>query len=354
MNLNPFSSLFHPITIRDRAFFFRQMAIMVASGIPFVTALTLASQQVENKSLQQILHAISRDINNGIPFSEAAANYPAVYDEVTVSMLKSGEATGQMQQVLVDLADHTERDARFGGQVKGALLYPVFVIVVMVAVAIVMTVVVVPRLKDSFADTGFLLPDSTRALVALSDAFIHYWYLIAAGLVLVFLLGRTYFASGEGHRLLFWLQSSTPIIRQVTFHSYLVRFSSLLAILTRAAVPLPESLRIIADSFENKIWAKTIHSVRQEVERGVPLSAALSRHAIFPQPLVQMIGVGEQTGQMEGTLTNMASFYEEQATTSLKALSTLLEPIALVLVSIAVGFVVLAVILPIYSVTEQL
>ncbi|HEY1074250.1 MAG TPA: type II secretion system F family protein, partial [Patescibacteria group bacterium] len=334
--------------------FFRQMAIMVASGIPFITALTLASEQVESPLLQGILHTMGRDINNGVPFSEAASRFPVVFDEVTVSLLKSGEATGQMQQVLGDLADHTEKSAQFGTRVRAAFLYPTFVVAIMVVVGIIMTVVVVPRLKDSFADTSFTLPVTTQVLVSLSNALIHYWYLIAAGLLMIFLLLRSYFVSVGGHRVLFSIQTTTPFLRQVTFHSYLVRFASLLAMLIRAAVPLPEALRIVGDSFENHIWAKTINSVRQEVERGVPLSAALSRHPIFPEPLVQMIGVGEQTGQMEATLTNMANFYEDQTNASIKALATLIEPVALVVVSLAVGFVVLAVILPIYSITQQL
>lgn len=341
------------ISIKQRAFVMRQMGLMLSSGVPLATALTLASQQTDNQEIRQALRAINRDVEAGYSLSSAAAKYPHLFDRVTVALIKSGEASGNLQQILVNLADELEKDSNFSEKIRNTLLYPAFVVLVMIIVGIIMTTVIIPRLTVIFEDTKIALPFATRMLVAISNGIIHYWYILVLMLIGLYLALRSYLATNEGRATYYRLQLSIPGVRAVVESAYLVRFTRILGMLVRSGVAITTALDLVSDSLSNRMYVQALRSVRNEVEKGIPLSTAMSRHKVFPKPLVQMIAVGEQTGRLDEVLDNMERAYEDQATSAVAAITSLIEPILLVIVAIAAGFVVLAVILPIYGLAEQ-
>jgi type IV pilus assembly protein PilC len=348
-----FDSVFNRVSSKDKAFFIRQLAIMISSGIPFASALNMLSQQTSNDKLKQALRVMTKEVEDGHPFSQAASRYPEIFDPITLAMLRTGEASGQMHTILGELADQNDKALEFMNKVRNALLYPGFVVFVMLVVGIIMTTVIVPRLVLIFEDTDLQLPWTTQLLIGVSSFMLTYWYLIVILCILAGLFIKSYLATPAGRQTWYHFQFSTPVIKDVLLNSYLTRFTSVLAMLIRSGVPFSESLRIVSDSMSNQTWAKVLAVVKQEVERGIPLSAALGRHEMFPKPLTQMVSVGEQTGKLDDVLEKMSQFYEEQTNAAVKAITTLIEPALLIVVALGVGFVVISVIVPIYNIAEQ-
>lgn len=340
------------ISNSDRSFFIRQISLLIQSGVPLSESLALVSEQTTNPVLRQAIKTMVLDVQNGHPFSVAVARYPELFDNAVVAMIKSGEASGQLGTIFSQLAVQLESQVAFNTRVRTAMLYPLFVVAVMILVAIILTTVIVPKLKSVFDDVALNLPLSTRIIMNLSDFLINYWYII---LLAVFVIGvalRNLILTPGGRDAMLQVEQRIPVLGSLINTSELVRFSRVMSMLLIAGVPIPEAIGIVAESSNNFSWVSNLRMVRQEVERGVPLSVALGRYPRFPKPLTEMIAVGEQTGQMDVTLSNMASFYEQQADASIKAFTALIEPIILVIVAVGVGILVVSVILPIYNLAE--
>lgn len=340
------------ITHSDRSFFIRQIALLIQSGVPLSESLSIVGDQTSNQVLRQSIKTMVLDVQNGHPFSVAVSRYPELFDNAVVAMIKSGEASGQLGTIFGQLAVQLESQQAFNTKVRTALLYPLFVVVVMIVVAIVLTTVIVPRLKSVFDDISVNLPLSTRIIMNLSDFLINYWFIIAVVVAIMSIAIRNLILTPGGRDVMIRIEQRIPVIGSLVNTTELVRFSRGMSMLLKAGVPIPEAIGIVAESSNNYSWVTNLRTVRHEVERGVPLSVALSRFPRFPQPLTEMIAVGEQTGQIDGTLENMASFYEQQADASIKALTALIEPVVLVIVAIGVGILVVSVILPIYNLAE--
>jgi type IV pilus assembly protein PilC len=345
--------LFDKVSPKDRAFFIRQLAIMISSGIALANALNLISQQTTSEKLRTALRVMTKDIENGHPFSVAAARYPDIFDQVTLSMIKTGEASGQLHVVVEEMAQHVDSNLEFGNKVRNALLYPAFVVVVMFVVGILLTVVIIPRLTSIFLESNIKLPITTQILVAVSSFLLKFWYLIPVVIVGAVVGVRSYLATEDGRETLYTVSSRTPVVKTLIINSYLARFTRVLAMLIKSGVPFTEALRIVSESMGNSVWRKALINVKTEVERGVPLSAAMARYSIFPGSLTQMIAVGEQTGKLDTVLDNMATFYGNETDTAVKGVTTLIEPIVLLIVAVGVGFVVISVIVPIYSLANS-
>ncbi len=351
-----FSFSFLPkVSQKEKTFLLRQLAIMVSSGIPVATALSLAGQQTSNQALRSSLRTITKDVEHGQAFSSSAARFPEIFDQVTIAMIKSGEASGQLEMVLGELADRSEQSVEFSNKVRNALLYPIFVIFVMIVVGIIMTTVIVPRLADLFQETNVALPWTTRTLVFISNSIIHYWVIILLVIAGLVWLVRAYVMTPSGREQYYQLQRKIPVVSSLITNAYLVRFTLLLSMLIKAGVPLTDALKTVADSMTHQVWKRSLQAAQREVERGIPLSTALGRHTeIFPTTLTQMMAVGEQTGKLDSVLDTMSTFYETQTEAAIKAVTSLIEPVILLIVAFGVGFVVISVILPIYGLAEQI
>ena len=338
------------ISVRERAFLARQMATMLSAGVHLTQGMNMIAEQVRNKRLQEILFEVVADINRGLAFSAAIAKHPEAFDLVFVSVAKSGEATGKLDEVLENLAAQLEEQDEFISSIRGALLYPIFILIVMIAVGIFMSVRVVPQLKTVFDEAGASLPWTTRLLVTISDTLINYWYIYIVAFAGLIALTRWYLTTEQGQLFYNQIQIKNPT--GIGLAVYMARFSGTLSMLTKAGVPIIQAVNITADVMSNEIYRRSLKEVVSELERGIPISTPIGRNPYFPAVVSQMLAVGEQTGQIDAILGKLAKFYRDEATRRVHDLSRLFEPAMIVLIGFGVAFIVFSILLPIYNIAQ--
>lgn len=342
----------HRVTMQDKAVFARLLATMISSGLPLIKAITIVAAQARNDYLKSTYGSIYKDLEEGYSFSRSLAKYPDVFDRIFVSVINSGENTGKLDVVLVQLADQLERENTFMSKVRGALYYPALILIAMVGVGTYMLVAIIPQLTKIFEESGAKLPLATQLLISLSHFVIGYWWLIIVLLVAGVLLLRIWLLSDAGTRSLNLLQIEMPGIKQVTEGVYVGRFARTMAMLVGAGVPLLDSLRTSASMMNNEIYEDNIMSITTRVEKGVSLSSELVKSSVFPQLVGQMVSVGEETGQLDKVLGKVADYFEGETATRMQTLSTLIEPVVLAIIGAGVAFLVFAILLPIYNLAQ--
>lgn len=348
-----FGSYFKPkITIKDRAIFARQLSTMVSAGLTLTKAVSVCANNGRNDRIKQIYYSIYKDLEEGTSFSSALGKHPDAFDRVFVSVVKSGETTGNLDTVLLQTADRLENDNDFSSKIKGAMYYPVFIMLALLAVGVYMLVKIIPQLEVLFDKSGATLPWATRAMIYLSDVLQTRWWAIIL-VILVLVVGfRAWFLSESGARALSLWQLNLPGLKQLNSGVYMTRFSRIMEMLIKSGVPLLDALKIMSSTISNSILEEEINNMVVEVERGVPLSTPMQKAASFPKLIGQMISVGEQTGKLDQVLAKVGDYYENETSTMIKSLSTLLEPIILLIVGIGVAILIFAVLVPIYSIAQ--
>lgn len=357
-DLNPEKSaiaalnIFNRISVKDRAQFARQLATMIDAGLPLVQALGIIELQTKQPKMHTVIAAIIRDIESGYSFSTSLARHTDVFDRIFISIVRSGEATGKLDAVLLELATQLEKDTAFAGKIKGALAYPVFVISAMIGVAVLMMVKVIPTIKNVFDEAGAQLPFATRALLAMSDFTVHYWYVLIIVVVGFFATIKIFLATKSGKTFIDILSIKAPVFSSTSVSVIMARLTRTLGLLVGAGIPILESLRIVSDVIDNSVYKAGIDEVRVEVERGIPMSTPLMKNKNFPVLFGQMISVGEQTGRVDGMLGNLAKFYTEDAEEKLKSVSSLIEPVVMVILGVGVAVLIFAILIPIYNISS--
>lgn len=341
------------VNSKDRAIFARQLSTMISAGLTLPKSIKVASTQARNDRLRSIYLDVYKDLEEGTSFSIALSKHPEAFDQVFVSVVNAGEATGKLDVVLKQIADQLENDNNFVGKVRGAMYYPAFILLALIGIGIYMLVKVIPTLKGIFDQQGVSLPIATKFLLWLSEFFRGYWWvclMIVVGLV-VFL--KFFFDSESGAAVKDKLQVKTPGFRKLFEGMYMYRLTQVLSMLLGAGVPLLNALKIGATVVNNGVYEESMINVAKYVERGVPLSVQLLKEPVFPQLIGQMAAVGEETGQLDQVLEKVADYYKETTDQMIKTISTLVEPIILVLMGAGVAFLVFAVLVPIYQVSQM-
>ncbi|MCL5795367.1 MAG: type II secretion system F family protein [Patescibacteria group bacterium] len=341
---------FNRISASDKAFFARQIATMISSGLTLDKALQVVISQTKNKNFREILQEILAAIESGSPFSAAIAKHPQVFDKVFVNIVVSGEAVGKLGEVLSKLADQLEADNTFYTAIRNAMLYPVFVLAVMIVIAILMTVKVLPELENVFAEFQSSLPWTTQLLMSVSHFLMNYWWLIIVILASAVILLYYYFKTRSGRIFL-----DKSIIRMpggLGTDIYMTRFCRTLGMLTQSGTPIIDALKITADVMNNLVFKEYLTKAADKLERGIPLSDILKKSPDFPIIVPQMVMVGEQTGKVDESLMRLASYYEERANAKVKNIATLIEPVLIVIIGLGVAFIVFSVIMPIYNLAQ--
>jgi type IV pilus assembly protein PilC len=340
------------VNFKDRAIFARQISTMISAGLPLPKAIKITSTQARNDFLKNIYTEIFKDLEEGFSFSNALAKHPEAFDKVFISIVTAGESTGKLDTVLKQQADQLENDNNFMGKVKGAMFYPAFILVALVAIATYMLIVVIPQLKTIFDSAGANLPLATRMLLAMSDFVKTKWWLVLVMMVVLAVAGKFWFSSSSGVRTKDELQLKIPVVKKLFEGIYMYRFTKVMAMLIGAGVPLLDALKIGGSVMNNSVYESSIIRAANQVEKGIPLSVQLSKDPTFPAFIGQMAAVGEETGQLDGVLSKVADYYEEATDQMVKTISTLVEPIVLILMGIGVAFLVFAVLVPIYNIAQ--
>jgi type IV pilus assembly protein PilC len=326
---------------------------MSAAGVSLVQALKSISVQTEHRRLREVLREVTDDVEGGSRLSDAMAAHPAVFSNFTVNMIRSGETTGRLSQVLEYLADQEEKDFDLRSKIRGAMMYPAFVITGMVILGFVMITFVVPKLTSVLAESGAELPLPTRILIAVSDFFAAYWLLLILGLVGL-AIGLRYAVKTEGGRHV-WdaLKIRMPIFGPLLQRISIVRFTRSMETLLAGGVDTVTSLGAVAEVVGNAVYRDLILETKREVEDGHPITTAFAEHPAVPRMLTQMLSVGEETGKIREILSRLSSFYSREIENSIAGLVTLIEPMIMVAMGLAVGVMVAAVILPMYSLASS-
>jgi type IV pilus assembly protein PilC len=341
------------ITQQDVTTFTRQLSTMMNAGLPITEALLILRSQSKS-SMQKVVAQILADVESGQSLSGALEQHPKVFSRTYMALIKSGEVGGVMDEVLARLADSMEKQQEFKGKVKGALIYPAIIIIGMFIVVLIMMIFVIPRLTSLYTEFNAELPLPTRILMGVSGLVITLWPLFlilgAVGAYVFKLYRATKVGRNKTDRLMFKL----PIIGDLQRQVILTELTRTLSLMVGAGVSILEALNITAEVVSNSIISDALKDVAKHVEKGFPIAFAFARHPdAFPFLLSQMIAVGEETGKMEEVLSKISHIYEIESDQRVKSLTAAIEPIVMVLLGLGVGFLVIAVILPIYNLTSQ-
>jgi type IV pilus assembly protein PilC len=341
------------ITPRDVATFTRQLSTMINAGLPITEALLILRSQSKG-SMQKIVAQLLADVEAGESFSNALARHPKIFSRTYMALVKSGEVGGVMDAVLLRLADNLEKQQEFGSKVKGALIYPVIIVVGMVIVSFVMMIFVIPRLTSLYVDFGATLPLPTQILIGLSNFFIRFWYIILIFLGIGLYVLKLYKATAAGRRKIDALIFKIPVFGELQRQIILTELTRTLSLMVGSGVSILEALNITSEVVGNTIISDALKDAAKQVERGFPIAFSFSRHPeAFPFLLSQMVAVGEETGKMDEVLTKISRIFEVESDEQVKGLTAAIEPIVMVVLGLGVGFLVIAVILPIYNLTSN-
>jgi type IV pilus assembly protein PilC len=343
---------FRIVRVRDRAIMARQLATMIQAGIPILQALRILVPQTENPHLADIIREVSYDVEGGESLSNALEKFPRVFSEFFISMVRSGEASGRVADTLEQLADHEERDYEIIRKVRGALVYPAFVLTTMIVLSVVMMVFVIPQLIGLFEESGVPLPWTTRVLIAMSLFGASYWWFLLLFFGLAIYLFSSYARTPEGMYTMSAVMLRLPLAGNLLRKISLARFSGALKTLVESEVPVIRALLIARDILGNRVYQAIINQTAEEVKNGSTISAALEKYPEIPLMVSQMISVGERSGKLGGSLEAVHRFYRREVDDTLQNLSQLIEPVVIVLLGIGIAMLLSAVLLPIYRLVE--
>jgi type IV pilus assembly protein PilC len=343
---------FKRIKLADLVIFSRQLATMINAGLPIVRALYVLSEQTENPKLKDVVVAVRKDVEAGLSLSESLEKPPEVFSRLYVEMVKAGEIGGILDGVLLRVADQLERDQDLRRKVKSAMTYPVVVLVLAILAASFMLIFIVPVFAKMFQDLGGTLPLPTRIAMGASDILTSiFGVLVYTGMALAVVMFLRWKKTEQGRKV--WGQAVLRIpakIGDVVRKVALARFARTLATLSAAGVPILQSIEITATSSGNWVVEKALLKSRDAIREGIPIYKPLEGEPVFPPMVTRMIAVGEETGDIDGMLTKIAEFYESEVDAAVKALTSIIEPLMIVVVGGIVGGIVIAMYLPMFEI----
>ena len=335
---------------KDIAFFSRQMATMMKSGVPIVSALEIIGSGHKNPRMKKMVDTIRTDIEGGSSLHEAISKHPVQFDELYRNLVRAGEGAGVLETVLDTVATYKENMEALKGKIKKAMFYPAMIVLVAFVVSAILLMFVVPQFEEVFKSFGADLPAFTQMIVAASRFMMSWWWAI-----LIVLLGggiglfMAYKRSPKMQHTFDRLILKVPVIGQIMHNSAIARFSRTTAVTFKAGVPLVEALGIVAGATGNKVYEEAVLRMRDDVSVGYPVNMAMKQTNVFPHMVIQMTGIGEEAGALDTMLFKVAEYYEQEVNNAVDALSSLLEPMIMVFIGTIVGGIVIGMYLPIFK-----
>ena len=325
---------------------------MINSGLPILRALAILSDQTNNKELARVLGECRIDIEQGSSLSAAIQKHPKVFNNLFVSMVKSGETGGSLDSVLLRLADMIENEVKLRGKIKSAMTYPIAVVALVSLILSGMLLFVVPQFKSIYAQLGGSLPLPTRVLLMISNVFKTYWYIVIIGVFGGRFFLRRWKATPKGRESIDAFKLRVPVFGSLFHKTALARFAGTLSMLLRSGVPILQALDIVSDTVNNKVISKAVNDVQSSVREGESMAKPLAKHKVFPPMVVQMLAVGEETGQVDVMLEKVSLFYNQEVEASVDALTSLIEPLLIAVIGGAVGAAVIALYMPMFNIIK--
>lgn len=344
-------SVGHKVKFDDVVNFTRQLSTMIGAGLPLTDALSILQVQVP-PALQSKVADVLRSIEGGATFADSLKHHPETFSRVYIALVSAGEAAGVLDTILIRLADTLEKQREFREKTKGALIYPVIVVIGMLLVAAVMMIFVLPKLTVMYEDFNVELPLITRALIGVSTFMSQFWYVMALMIAAAVYGFKKWRQTPKGAFQYDVYVLKLPIFGKIKSMVLMAEFSRTLALLASAGVSLVEALGIVQEVADSEVMRNALGEVSKDVEKGSSLAQALAKHPVFPMIVSQMTSVGEQTGKLDEILNRVAGYFENESEHAIKNLSTAMEPIIMVVLGVGVGFLIVAIIVPIYNLTS--
>jgi type IV pilus assembly protein PilC len=342
------------IKLKEVAVFSRQFATMINSGLTLLRSLSILADQTSNKELARIVGEVRRDVERGSSLSVALAKHPKAFSRLYIAMVRSGETGGSLDTVLARLATTIEQQVNLRRKVKSAMTYPVVVGVIVVLILVAMLIFVVPMFKGMYADLDSKLPMPTLVLLGVSNIFKKLWFLVFAGVGGGVWAVKRWVKTPAGRRRWDAWKLKAPVFGQLAHKTALARFSRSLSALVRAGVPILDALDIVAETAGNTVVAEAAADTQAAVKAGESLAKPLEAHPVFPPMVVQMIAVGEETGALDEMLEKIADFYDAEVEATVEALTSLIEPLLIVVMGVTVGGMVIALYMPMFSIISKM
>ena len=339
----------------DMVVFTRQVATMIGAGIPLLEALDIMTEQVEDEGFRRVLATVADDVRSGNDLSTSLSRFPRIFPAIYVNMVRAGEASGQLDIILVRLAEYQEANARLVREIKSAMTYPAIAMILVLGITTFLMVYIVPKFKDIFDSLDMELPLITKIVLGLSMAIKNHFVLIILVIIGLIILGTIYVRRTKAGRrqwdkFKLWVPIFGPLFRKVALSRFARTFSTLI----RSGVPMLGALEIVAGTAGNVLIAEAIDNARESIRQGENLSDPLAESDLFPPMVTRMISVGEKSGALEQLLEKISEFYDEQVEATVDALTSLIEPILIAIMGLVVGTIVLSIFLPIIKIQATL
>jgi len=343
-------SFLRRISLTEKIMFVRNLGVMIAAGVPLPRGLEILTKQSKNKKLQKIILDVKEEITKGKSFSDSLSKYSNIFSELLVSMVKVGEETGTMEDVLKVVVRQMEKEHEIKSKIKGAMVYPTVILLAMVCVGILMLILVVPKLSQVFTDLGVELPMTTKLVISLGTFLKGFWYTLPLAIIFLMVSFRMILKTKTGKLIFDTFILKIPVFSSIIKKSNSAHTVRTLSSLIAAGVPIVRSLEIVSNSLGNVNYKKAILQASEKVRKGDKLAEVLKGHEdIYPSLIIQMIEVGEETGETANILEKLADFFEEEVANATKNLSAVIEPVLMLIIGAVVGFFAISMVQPIYS-----
>jgi len=351
-----FKNFSERVSKKDLAILLRQLSILISAAVPLVQALRILSEQATNPGLKTALADIVTDVEGGTKLSNSLERYGRIFSDYFVNMVKSGETSGRLDEILNYLADQQEKDYELQSKITGAMAYPIFIMGIMGVAAIVMMTFVLPKMLAMFTELGpdVVLPITTRILIATSNFSQKFWWLIIIGVIGGFIAFRAYVKTPAGKRVYDFVKLKLPVFGDLLRYVYLIRFSRSLNTILVGGVTIPVGLKIVKSVIGNAVFEDLITETLKEVEDGNPISTVFMKSKEIPSMVSQMLSVGEQTGRLDDVLDKITQFYVREVNATIETTIKLIEPAIMVVLGLGVGVIVSGILLPMYTLTSKL
>ncbi|MCX6726093.1 MAG: type II secretion system F family protein [Candidatus Shapirobacteria bacterium] len=343
---------FDRIGIQDKVNFTRQLSTMVNAGLTITESLSILELQT-SPAMSNLITDVLHQVESGISLTDALQKHSNIFDQIYIALIKAGETAGVLDKILLRLADNLEKQNEFRQKIKGAMIYPIVVIGGMIGVVAVMIIFVIPKLTAIYEEFQADLPISTKILIGISKFATHYWFLALGVLAALFFLFRYLSHNYYFRRQFDQFSFKIPIIGKLRKAMILTEFTRTLGLLVGSGILIVDAIEVTTKSLNSPNYEEKMKEVSKEVEKGLPLAMSLAKTEIFPPILPQMVAVGEETGKLDEVLVKVSTYFEQQADAMVKGLTAALEPLIMVVLGVGVGFLMMAIIMPIYNLTNQ-
>jgi type IV pilus assembly protein PilC len=342
------------IPLSEKVLFSQELATLVNAGVPISQSLEILEKQTSNKKFKEVVTQLAKDVDNGASLSSALEKNPKVFSPLFSNMVKSGEIGGTLDESLNRLAEQMNKDRELVAKIRGAMIYPIVIFIGMIGALIFMMVTIIPKLQGMFDELGGELPAATKSLIFMTKLFTNYGFFTLVAIV-AFIVGfrLALVKIHKFRRIMHILQLKSPVIGKLTTKMNVARFSRTLSSLLSSGVGVVEALDIIADSTQNILFKESFERAAERVKNGSTIADTLKTNKIFPVLVPQMVAVGEETGSLDTILKKIADFYDSEIDNITRNLTTLLEPLIMIVIGLLVGYVIVAIITPIYSLTNM-